>query len=183
MRRVLLLIPFVLLTLSFSSEKTGKAERAEKIFIELLTNPEKGQTHSLLEEDLNAYISRELESQPLRGVEKLFVELKEGTFTTDVTVNLDNIGLSGYLEYLKNLVEGPQDLTLEGSLEVTEGVGVYKTHGAWLNGIPLPPSVVDTLLSALGRQQDPPFDPTEEFEAPFGITDLEIKPGVAVLRK
>ena len=171
------------LCLAFSTAAVGQADRAEQIFIDLLTNPELGQNHTLLEEDLNAYIKRELADQPLRGIEKLTVKLNEGTFTTFVIVNLDEVALSGYLQQMKSLIEGPQRLTLEGMLEVSDGVGNYKTENAWLNDIPLPASMVDTLLSSLGRQQEPPFDPTEPFDAPFGITDLMIEPGKAFLSK
>jgi hypothetical protein len=183
MRQFCLSIAVAILSLGFSSNATGEAERAEKIFIELLTNPEKGQSHTLREEDLNAYISRELDRQPLRGIRELTVKLNEGTFTTDATVDFEDVELSGYLEYIENLIEGPQRLTLEGVLEISEGVGTYRTEGAWLNGIPLPASIVDTLLSTLGRRQTPPFDPTEPFEAPFGISRLEIKSGSAILSK
>jgi len=165
------------------SVPVGQAERAERIFIELLTNPATGQQHTLLEEDLNAYIAREMSGQVLRGIEKLNVKLNKGTFTTSVLVNLDEIELSGYLQYMKSLMEGPQRLTLEGMLEVDDGVGAYRTENAWLNDIPLPASLVDSLLSTLGRQQEPPFDPTEPFDAPYGITDLEIEPGKAILSK
>lgn len=171
------------LTIAFSSDRTGEAERAEKIFIELLTNPESGQNHILLEEDLNAYILKELAEQPLRGIQELTVKLNSGTFTTDVKLDLKEVELSGYMEYLKSLIEGPQHLILEGVLKVSEGVGSYKTEKAWLNGVPLPVTLVDTLLSTLGRQQEPPFDPTEPFDAPFGINYLQIEPGRALLGK
>ena len=172
-----------LLCLGLGSVPTGQADRAEQIFIELLTNPEEGQQHTLLEEDLNAYIVRELAEQPLRGIQELTVKMNDGTFTSLVTVNLDEVQIGGYLEYIKSLLEGPQRLTLEGMLEVRDGIGTYKTESAWLNDIPLPASVVDTLLSSLGRQQEPPFDPTKPFDAPFGITGLVIEPGKAILSK
>ena len=118
-----------------------------------------------------------------QSVEELTVKMNAGKFTTDATVNLDEVELSGYLQYLKSVIDGPQHLTLEGMLEVSEGVGTYRTENAWLNGIPLPASVVDALLSTLGNQQTPPFDPTQPFDAPLGISYLEIKPGRAILSK
>ena len=183
MNRLLVFICLSGLCLVGGAAPAGEAARAEQIFIDLLTNPETGQKHTLLEEDLNAYITRELANQPLRGIEKLTVKMNEGTFTTLATVNLDEVQLLGYLEYIKSLIGGSQRLTLEGMLEVSDGVGTYKTESAWLNDIPLPASVVDTLLSSLGRQQKPPFDPTEPFQAPYGITDLVIAPGKAILSK
>ena len=171
------------LCLAFSSNPSGDAERAEQIFIQLLTNPEKGQNHTLQEADLNAYLFRELTRQPLRGIEKLSVKMEDGTFTTFLTVNFDEVELSGYLSYLASVLDGPQRLTLQGMLEVNEGVGTYRTQAAWLNDVPLPGSLVDVLLSALGRQQEPPFDPTAPFEAPFDISQLVIQPGKAILSK
>jgi hypothetical protein len=122
-------------------------------------------------------------NQPLRGVEELTVKLNEGTFTTFAKVNLDEVELTGYMQYMKSLIEGPQRLTLESMLEVSEGIGTYRTESAWLNDIPLPVSLVDTLLSSLGRQQKPPFDPTEPFAAPYGISHLVIESGKAILSK
>lgn len=171
------------LCLAFSWASTGQAERAEQIFFELSTTPETGQKYTLLEEDLNAYITRELTDRPLRGIDTLTVKLNEGTFTTSVRVDLSEVELTGYLQYIGSLVEGPQRLTVEGILEVSEGSGIYRTEHAWLNDVPLPASLVDTLLSSLGRQQEPPFDPTEPFKAPYGISHLTIEPGKAILSK
>jgi len=173
----------LLLLLGFYQAPTGQAERAEQIFKELSKSSETGREHTLLEEDLNAYIARELSQQSLRGIEEFRVKLNQGTFTSFLRVNLDEVEVSGYLQYLGSLTEGPQRLTVEGRLQVRDGIGTYKTESAWLNDIPLPASLVDVLLSSLGRQQEPPFDPTEPFDAPYGITHLEIEPGKAVLTK
>jgi hypothetical protein len=36
---------------------------------------------------------------------------------------------------------------------------------------------VNSILSSVGRQQDPPFDPSEPFDIPYGIKTIRVQQG------
>jgi len=113
-------------------------------------------------------------------VESIVLLIHEGTFLTRVEVNTDELQVKGddvTLGYLKLLLKGTQTLEIEGKLEAENGLATYRVQEARLSGISLPPLWVNKLLSSLGKKNDPPFDPSEPLEIPYGIQSVTFQPG------
>ena len=158
------------------------------ILEELRKNDEQGtvpnRTYQVTEEELNAYLSAQLHQQHQKAVESIVLLLKEGTFLTRVEVNVDELQFpvdDVTTAYLRLLLKGIQTLEIEGKLEAENGLATYRVQEARLSGIPIPARLVNNLLSSLGKKNDPPFDPTQPFEMPYGIQSFTFQPGKVMM--
>ncbi len=164
------------------------AERVEKMLDELeareMAQDKEKRTYILAESDLNAFLAAKIKERPRKDVESLRIEMKEEIFTTFLRVDMDQVDVKGdsmTKSLLKVLFRGKQTIEFDGRLKTDNGKGTYEVERATLNGMPLPPSLVNSILSAVGRQQDPPFDPMEPFDLPYAIKTVKVSPGKATL--
>lgn len=164
------------------------AERVEKMLDELeareqVQDTEK-RTYILTESDLNAFLAAKIKERPRKDVESLRIEMKDAIFTTFLEVDFDQVEIKGdsmTTSLLRALLRGRQTIEFDGQLQTENGKGTYEVKRATLNGLPLPPSLVNSILSAVGRRQDPPFDPMEPFDLPYGVKTVTVSPGKATL--
>lgn len=178
---------FILLLLLSQSSVAWAADaaRVEKVIAELEHGARRGMEFEIRERDLNAFLRRQMELERASAVDEIHVTLLNGSFRSDMTVDLDQVEIedpSLTSNLFLSLFKGRQKLRLEGKLSVRNGTGTYHTENAWLNGMPLPAAVVDSLIRILGKKQDPPFDPTRPFPMPFGIQSIRFEPGLAIIR-
>ncbi len=164
-----------------SAGATGEVERVlGELAINSTLEEVPKRVYRLSETDLNSYLGAKLGKADRKGLESISVRLKQGSFVTVVKVNMDQVQLkdeSLTARMLSALLRGAHTLEVEGQLQVQEGVGKYQVQQASLDGIPLPASVMEMVLSTLGRQQDPPFDLAEPFPMPYGISTVDVQPG------
>ncbi|MCH8319854.1 MAG: hypothetical protein IH790_02710 [Acidobacteria bacterium] len=189
---LLLIVGWLSLTAE-SKPQAGQASdpgvaKVTRILEELRENDEQGtvpnKTYQVTEEELNAYLSAQLHQQHQKAVESIVLLLKEGTFLTRVEVNVDEIEFpvdDVTTGYLRLLLKGIQTLEIEGTLEAENGMATYRVQEARLSGIPIPARLVNNLLSSLGKKNDPPFDPTQPFEMPYGIQSFTFQPGNVIM--
>ena len=190
----LLLIVGCLCLTAESRPQAGQASdpgvaKVTRILEELRENDEQGtvanKTYQVTEEELNAYLSAQLHQQHQKAVESIALLLKEGTFLTRVEVNVDELQFpvdDVMTGILRLLLKGIQTLEIEGTLEAENGMATYRVQEARLSGIPIPARLVNSLLSSLGKKNDPPFDPSQPFEMPHGIQSFTFQPGTVIMR-
>lgn len=162
-----------------STAGTPDGSKVEEVLWQLESG-QAGQTYVLYEGDLNAFLKSQLEERQRNGIRDLSIRLSEGTITTYLKVNMDELELNGEsvsLGFFKALLEGTQRLEVEGKLVAEDGIGTFTAERARLNDIPIPGSLVNRILSAVGRRQEPPFDPTQPFQMPYGIQRVTVEPG------
>lgn len=164
------------------------AARVERVLEELEENYSSGRVPSrsyiLTEPEINAYLEVELRRQERKEVETFLVQLKTAVLVSFLTVNMDEIEVKGdsmTLHLFKALLKGRAHLEVEGELSAENGKGAYSVRSARLNDLPVPASLVNLILSAVGKRQDPPFDPTQPFDLPYGIESIRIEPGKATI--
>ncbi len=166
------------------ASSAGAAGEVERVLGELVINSVREEVpkrvYRLSETDLNSYLTTKLEKADRKGLESISVRLKQGSFVTVVTVNMDEVQFkeqSLTASLLSGLLRGAHTLEVEGQLQVQEGVGKYQVQQASLDGIALPASVMEMVVSTLGRQQAPPLDLAEPFPMPYGISTVDVQPG------
>ena len=166
------------------ASSAGAAGEVERVLGELVINSVREEVpkrvYRLSETDLNSYLTTKLEKADRKGLESISVRLKQGSFVTVVTVNMDQVQFKDQsltASLLSVLLRGAHTLEVEGHLQVQEGIGKYQVQQASLDGIALPASVMAMVVSTLGRQQDPPFDLSEPFPMPYGISTVDVQPG------
>ena len=161
--------------------------KVTRILEELKNNDQQSavpnRSYEVTEKELNAYLSAQLYQQDQKAVESIALLIKEGTFLTRIEVNTDELQVKGddSLGYLRLLLRGTQTLEVEGKLQAADGLASYLVQEARLSGISLPAPWVNSLLRSLGKRNNPPFDPTEHFEMPYGIQSVTFHPGKVLM--
>lgn len=163
--------------------QAGDQQNAVVEFLQAVHNGvEPGQTFIIPQSDLNAFIRQQIEQSRVAAVESISVTLASGAFDSTAVVDFDKLQTEeGVSSVLKSMFTGKQVLKLTGSVHGENGMVHYETESASMNGIPLPASVVDMLLSSIGKEQQPPFDPTKPFPLPQGVKTLTVEPGAVRL--
>ncbi len=166
------------------------AKRVEDVLTELESrekaNDRQSRTFVLAETDMNAYLASEIAKRERKDVERLVVKMNdENRFVTSLTVNLDKVdvktdSMTGAL--FRALLRGTQTIEMDGKLTTEKGKGTYEVQSATMNGVPLPASLVNAIISSVGKQQDPPFDPTEPFDLPYKIQKIEVSSGKTTIK-
>jgi hypothetical protein len=173
----------ILLFLACNLAFGGDARKVERIFLILQTGAP-GQTHTITEADLNAYLAEELAKQSQQPVKEFSVILLEGTFSANATVDMDDVELdedSMMTMLFRSVLSGEQLVFLKGKVTTSNHVGRYETLEASLNGVTIPSSLVNMLLGSLGKRLEPPIDPTKPFDLPYGIREARLLPGKLVI--
>jgi hypothetical protein len=161
----------------------ARAQKVDRIFNEIeedhANGRGSGKTYLLAEDELNAYLTEKLREQERKDVEKITIRLQHKSFTTHIQVNMDEVQVKDTMtaNLFKALFRGRQKIEVDGELKTNDGQGTYEVQRARVNDVGVPAIVVNTILSSVGRQQDPPFDPTEPFDIPYGIKTIRIQQG------
>ena len=166
------------------------AKRVESVLTELESrekeNDRQSRTYVLVETDMNAYLASEIAKRERKDVEHLSVKMNdENRFITLLTVNLDNVDIKadGMTKTLfRTFLRGTQTIEMDGKLTTDKGKGTYEVQSATMNGVPLPATLVNAIISAVGKQQDPPFDPTEPFDLPYKIQTIVVSSGKTTIK-
>lgn len=154
-----------------------------ELLVALEAGVQPGDQFRVSEGELNRFIRNEVETSRVAAVRSIQVELMEGRFRSELTIDMDKLDLGNVsgAALFRSLLSGVQTIQLQGSVEGKDGLARYRTESASLNGVPIPASLVDMLLKQLGEKQDPPFDPTRPIPMPRGLKTLELVPGAALL--
>ncbi len=166
------------------------AKRVESVLTELESrekeNDRQSRTYVLVETDMNAYLASEIAKRERKDVEHLSVKMNdENRFITLLTVNLDKVDIKadGMTKTLfRTFLRGTQTIEMDGKLTTDKGKGTYEVQSATMNGVPLPATLVNAIISAVGKQQDPPFDPTEPFDLPYKIQTIVVSSGKTTIK-
>ena len=159
-------------------------ERVEEVLRDLQENDRSeepmSKTYTLGESDLNAYLESQLRKHQHKGVEVLEVRLQQDRrLRTILDMNMDEIQLGQDLAILilLNMVGNRPKVEMEGELTVEDGLGTYQVKSMLLSGNEVPAYLIETVLTSIGRSQEPPFDPSQPFEMPYRIKSVKIELG------
>ncbi len=168
--------------------KDPGARKVERVLEELVRNHASGnlvpRAYTVTEPEMNAFLAERLREEARKDVQALRVRFRDDSFASALTLDMDEVEMKGNpltLELFRVLLSGQATLELEGRLVVENGKGTLILEATRINGTTVPVSIVSFILSALGKRQDPPFDPTDFFQMPYGIKVIKIEPGKATL--
>ena len=163
-------------------------QKVKRLLEELQRNHASGKRtpkdYTVTDLELNAYLAERLQDEARKGVESLSVRFQRDSFMSSITLDLDEVEVTGNsltLELFSALLSGYATIEMEGRLSVENGKGTLIIDAARINSRTVPPSLVQFILSEVGKRQNPPFDPTDSFRMPYGIRNVKIEPGKAIL--
>ncbi len=155
--------------------KTG-ATRINETLVQLQApKPNKQiQKFQLKEADINEFIAVAIQSKKRLGVKKIQLDLAEaGRVTAVATINMDDVKLDNTGIWLfKKFLSGTQVVKAEGKIIRNRGKARYELEKAEFNGIWVPAWLASAVVSFVGKNQPPHIDITEDFDLPYGITEL-----------
>ncbi len=146
-----------------------------------------GLTTPLTQREVNSYLRYDLAPQvPVGIAEPVITILGEGRLLGDAVVDLDAVSRAnppkGFFDPMR-LLTGRLPLRVQGVLVTSRGTGRFSLESASLAGVPVPKSVLQTLLSHYSRSQEKPdgIGLDDPFALPAAIREIRVEPGRAIV--
>jgi hypothetical protein len=129
----------------------------------------------------------ELESYLLHSLKK---DIPAQVDSADVKLVPDNVSLDTQITFasdatgnpvLDAVVGGTHNLFLKGKLKAADGRGRFDLEEVRVDGIPVPNVLIQSLIKKYVKPKYPDVDLNEPFDMPWGIQDLNVETGKAVI--
>jgi len=146
-----------------------------------------GLTTPLTQREVNSYLRYDLAHQvPVGIAEPVITILGEGRLLGEAIVDLDAVSRANPPKSLfdpMRLLTGRLPLRVQGVLATSRGTGRFSLESASLAGVPIPKSVLQTLLSHYSRSPDKPdgIGLDDPFALPAAIREIRVEPGRAII--
>ena len=146
-----------------------------------------GLTTPLTQREVNSYLRYDLASQvPVGIADPVITILGEGRLLGEAIVDLDAVSRANPPKSLfdpMRLLTGRLPLRVQGVLATSRGTGRFSLESASLAGVPIPKSVLQTLLSHYSRSPDKPdgIGLDDPFALPAAIREIRVEPGRAII--
>jgi len=146
-----------------------------------------GLTTPLSQREVNSYLRYDLAPQvPVGIADPVITILGEGRLLGEAVVDLDAVSRAnppkGFFDPMR-LLTGRLPLRVQGVLATSSGTGRFSLESASLAGLPIPKSVLQTLLSHYSRSQERPdgIGLDDPFALPAAIREIRVEPGRALV--
>jgi hypothetical protein len=146
-----------------------------------------GLTTPLTQREVNSYLRYDLASQvPVGIVEPVITIVGQGRLLGEAVVDLDAVSRAnppkGLLDPMR-LLTGRLPVRIEGVLVTSRGTGKFSLETASIAGVPVPKSVLQTLVSHYSKSRDNPTGVSldDPFALPAMIREIRVEPGRAVV--
>ncbi len=134
----------------------------------------------LTEEELNSYLAIVLSPNYHPSLKSIQLKFDEGRLQGMARVDFDRLelGSNPLLSGLtRRMLSGIHELKVIGSLVSGSGKANFKLDEATFDGVALPNVLVTEIISAVGRKQNPPFDPMTPSPLPYSIQKVDVHSG------
>ena len=144
-------------------------------------------TTPLTQREVNSYLRYDLASQvPVGIAEPVITIVGGGRLAGEAIVDLDAVSRAnppkGMFDPMR-LLTGRLPVRIEGVLTTSRGTGRFELEQASISGIPVPKSVLQTLVSYYSRSADNPRGVAidDPFVLPAAIREIRVEPGRAIV--
>ncbi len=146
-----------------------------------------GLTTPVTQREVNAYLRYDLASQvPVGIAEPVITIVGEGRLLGEALVDLDAVSRAnppkGYFDPMR-LLTGRLAVRVQGVLVTSRGTGRFSLESASIAGVPVPKSVLQSLVSHYSKSQDNPngVGLDDPFALPAAIREIRVEPGRAIV--
>jgi hypothetical protein len=169
-----------------ATQASPKAAKALQQKIDVIKDSENNPKHN--RGSVRTEISEaELESYLLYSLKE---DIPAKVDTADVQLGPDTVGLDTQITFSQNptgnsvldtLVGGTHNLFLKGKLVAQHGRGRFDLQDVRVDGIPVPNLLIHTLIKKYVQPKYPEVDLNEPFDMPWGIQELKVEQGKAIV--
>ncbi len=138
------------------------------------------QTTQFSEEEVNSYLALELKPKYHPSLKSLSVAFEEGKLQAVALIDFDRLGRTSTKmlpKLLGFMFSGVHTLTAKGQLISGNGKAYFRLEQARFDTTTLPKGLVEEIITAVGRKQNPPFDPLKPSELFYSIDRAEVHAG------
>ncbi|MEO5824182.1 MAG: hypothetical protein ABIT71_27045 [Vicinamibacteraceae bacterium] len=146
-----------------------------------------GLTTPLTQREVNSYLRYDLASQvPVGIAEPVITIVGEGRLMGEALVDLDAVSRAnppkGFFDPMR-LLTGRLPVRIQGVLVTSRGSGRFTLEQASVAGVPVPKSVLQTLVSHYSKSNDNPdgVGLDDPFALPAAIREIRVEPGRAIV--
>ncbi len=129
---------------------------------------------------MNSYLDLDLSSQYNSCLKRLTLKFEEDKLQGAVAVDFDRLrGTSTKFlpKLLGFMLSGVHIITARGQLVSGNGKASFRLEQARFDNSTLPNALVEEIISAVGRKQDPPFDPLQPSQLFYNIQRIDVHTG------
>jgi hypothetical protein len=136
------------------------------------------------ENEINSYLAFHLSKKYHPSLKSLSVTFEENKLQTVASVDFDRLGTASTAfmpKIIAFLFSGTHIIDAHGQLISNKGNAHFLLERARFDENVLPKSIVEGIITAVGRKQDPPFDPLQPSKMPYEIKEVDVHPGYIVV--
>ena len=144
------------------------------------------QTTRFSDAEWNSYLAFVLKPNYHPSLKDIRLKFEEGRLQAAATIDFDSLNLSSTKSVnslIRSMLSGVHLLTAWGRLISDAGKANFRLEEARFDTITLPNVLVVEILSAVGRKQNPPFDPTQPNDLPYHILKVEVHAGYIIVNQ
>lgn len=153
----------------------------------LQRQPPAGLTTPLTQREVNAYLRYDLAAQvPVGIAEPVITIVGQGRLMGEALVDLDAVSRAnppkGMFDPMR-LLTGRLPVRIQGVLVTSRGTGRFSLETASIAGVPVPKSVLQTLVSYYSKSDENPDGVAldDPFALPAAIREIRVEPGRAIV--
>jgi hypothetical protein len=146
-----------------------------------------GLSTPLTQREVNSYLRYDLAAQvPVGIAEPVITIVGQGRLTGEALVDLDAVSRAnppkGFFDPMR-LLTGRLPVRVEGVLVTSRGTGRFSLETATIAGVPVPKSVLQTLVSYYSKSDENPngVGLDDPFALPAAIREIRVEPGRAIV--
>jgi hypothetical protein len=139
-----------------------------------------GQKTQFSEDEVNAYLALDLSSKYHPCLKSLTVTFEEDRLQGVAMIDFNRLG-KGSTKVLPKLLSiifsGVHAIKARGRLVSGNGKAYFRLEEARFDNTALPKTLVEGIITAVARKQNPPFDPLQPSKLFYGIQKADFHPG------
>jgi hypothetical protein len=138
------------------------------------------QTTQLTEDEMNSYLELDLRPHYHPCLKTLSLAFEENMLQAVAAIDFDHLGSTSSRllpKLLSYMLSGAHTMTARGRLLSGNGKASFRLEQARFDNSTLPRALVEEIISAVGRKQNPPFDPMQPSALFDDIEKVEVHSG------
>jgi hypothetical protein len=142
---------------------------------------------TVTQREVNSYLRYDLRSQVPVGIDEPVISiLGDGRLLGEAVVDLDAVSRAnppkGMFDPMR-LLTGRLPVRVQGVLTTSRGMGRFSLESASISGLPVPKSVLQSLVSHYSKSADHPQGVAldDPFALPAAIREIQVEPGQAIV--
>jgi len=166
-------------TVTQAAAQSCAAKLDRLVAFEQNTRPDAPPLTEFTESEVNSYLALELSQLYHPCLKSLAFAFEEGKLRAVAAIDFDRLGMTSKdlaTQLFAKMFSGVHSLTIHGSLIARDGKARFQLNEARFDNTSLPNILVEEIISAVGRRQDPPFDPLQPNEMPYSIRRVDVHP-------